>query len=872
MSGRSTYNRQDGNRGAMRTQKKFVPKTTNTNTTISTKEPLVPKPALSTSLRRSFPTQSSDVAAATTSSSSSSSSSIATATATATATANATTTTATSITTNSRVRLGENGDWVSNRQQGGNFVNYLPHDEAVASGLGAEDGALDAVESQRVVDLLNRELSRLLNLPPRDFWREVASDASLHDFLDSYLQFRNRWYDFPHRGAKGIVAGVIVGELELSRRVFMALYRISSNRDPGALASDSLSAKEHGAILQEKKLLDLPKLLDICAVYGHDNEELTKLLVINSLKAQPKIHENLASVVSHFLNIVHTMHQRCSSSLEVLFSSGIHEDSRLYADFLEVMDFVNDAIASFSTFVNAYKPAAVFFSCPVETSYGNGELLTTLSRLHDSLLPSLQQGLRHMFTAQADTVQNLVGENQSNIASSFKMLSTRIVNFGWQLLDICYLSDEVFLGGLQFLASTKMFPANVEDPVIRGDILVQTFREIHGEVSNYSQENQRKGTFFQNIEKNYRMLNRLENLRGSGWIFMDEEQYQYLCRVVMPPSSKVVTREHNGPPLLTNKVQMDEDAAITESKISQIKDLFPEYGKGFLSACLEVYNQNSEEVIQRILDGTLHEDLQSLDISLENIPPPKSASSVGRNYKGKGALIEPAVLPSDGVVAAVKDTRGSSSSGSSFTGWYIRKSKDGLPDPSTLDLRNDKDLAKTSLLASQYEYEDEYDDSFDDLGLSLVDSGFEEPEILRDRISTTRGKSRGDETGISGSNPYGSKLNSQKQPQFYVKDGKNYSYKVSGSVAVGSAQEAAVVNQAQREMIHGLGRGGNVPLGAGRTLTGADEQPENQSETPETGGRGNMTHSRGRGRRGGGSNHYRKDRAMKKHFSGLGGY
>lgn len=54
----------------------------------------------------------------------------------------------------------------------GNFVNYLPHDEAVAAGLGADEGGLDPVESQRVVDLLNRELSRLLKLNPRDFWRQ----------------------------------------------------------------------------------------------------------------------------------------------------------------------------------------------------------------------------------------------------------------------------------------------------------------------------------------------------------------------------------------------------------------------------------------------------------------------------------------------------------------------------------------------------------------------------------------------------------------------------------------------------------------------------------------------------------------------------
>ncbi|KAJ4964644.1 hypothetical protein NE237_016493 [Protea cynaroides] len=849
MSGRSTYNRQDGNRGAMRTQKKFLPKT-NTSISASTREPLIQQPTLSTSLRQSFPRQSSDGAAAGTPSS-----------------------TTTTSTTTSRVRLGESGDWVSNRQQVGSFVNYLPQDEAVASGLGAEDGGLDPVSSQRVVDLLNKELSRLLMLPPRDFWRNVASDASLHDFLDSFLQFRNRWYDFPHRGAKGIVAGVIVEELLLSRRVFMALYRISSNRDPGARSSDCLSAKEHEVLLQEKKLLDLPKLLDICAIYGHDNKELTKLLVDNSLKAQPKIHENLAAVVSHFLNIVDTMHQRCSSSLEVLFSSGSHADSRLNADFLEVIDFINDAISSLDAFVNAYKPAAVYFSCPIVASCGNDELLSTLSRLHDSLLPSLGRGFRHMFTAQADMVQNSVGEKLSNITLSFKMLSTRLVKFGWQLLDICYLSDEVFQGSLPFLASTKMFPANVEDPVIRGDILVQTFRDINGgEVSNYCEDTQSNGTFLQNIEKNYKLLSRLDSLCGSGWISMDDEQFQYLCRILKPPSSKVVTGKPSGPLLLTNKVQMDEDAVIMESKVSQIKDLFPEYGKGFLSACLEVYNQNPEEVIQRILDGTLHEDLQSLDKSLENSPPPKSVPSVSRNDKGKGALIEPAVLPCSGVVGTVKAAGGTSSSGSSLTGRYTRKTKDDLPDSSTLDLRSEKELTKTTLLASQHEYEDEYDDSFDDLGLSLVDSGFEEPEILGDRINTTRGKSRIDETEVSGLNTSGVKWNSRKTPQFYVKDGKNYSYKVTGSVAVGSAQEAAVVTQAQKELIHGLGRGGNLPLGAVRTLTEAGEQPEDLSETPETGARGNMTHSRGRGRRGSGSNHYRKDRALKKHFSGLGGY
>jgi hypothetical protein len=37
------------------------------------------------------------------------------------------------------------------------------------------------------------------------------------------------------------------------------------------------------ALLKEKKCLDLPKLLDTCAVYVHDNPDLTHHLVNNPL-------------------------------------------------------------------------------------------------------------------------------------------------------------------------------------------------------------------------------------------------------------------------------------------------------------------------------------------------------------------------------------------------------------------------------------------------------------------------------------------------------------------------------------------------------------------------------------------------------------
>ncbi|XP_019052093.1 PREDICTED: uncharacterized protein LOC104590638 isoform X1 [Nelumbo nucifera] len=617
------------------------------------------------------------------------------------------------------------------------------------------------------------------------------------------------------------------------------------------------------------------------------------LQVISAMKAQPNILENLPAVVSHFLSIVHTMHQRCSSSLEiihpsresntaplmallrreVLFSSEgreYHGCSQLHEDFLEVMDFINDAIASMDAFINAYKQAAVYFCCPVETSYGNEELLGTLARLHDSLLPSLQRGFEQILTAQTDGFQNSLGESLPNIDTSLKMLSMRIVKFGWKLLELCYLSDGAFEGSHSFVTCAKMFPAKVEDAVIRGDILVQAFRELSLGVSHNVQETQKSRSFLQKIERNYSLLARVYSLCDNGWISMDGEQLQYLSCILVSHFLKATNKVPNVPS--TSKLQMDEDAAITESKISQIKDLFPDYGKGFLSACLEVYNQNPEEVIQRILDGTLHEDLLSLDVSLEKIPPPKSVSSLSRDAKGKGALMEPPALAFTNVVAAVKDWQTNAPSSSSSTGRFTRKSKVGVPETEILD-SGSKESMKTAILASQYEYEDEYDDSFDDLGMSLVESGFEETETLGDRINSTPGKSWGAETEDSNPNTSGSRWNSRKKPQFYVKDGKNYSYKVSGSVAVSSSQEAALVNQAQKELIHGLGRGGNLPIGAVKKLIGSNEQQDHQSSNvTETERRENIPNSRGRGRRGGGGNHHRKDRAMKKHFAGSSGY
>jgi len=325
----------------------------------------------------------------------------------------------------------------------------------------------------------------------------------------------------------------------------------------------------------------------------------------------------------------------------------------------------------------------------------------------------------------------------------------------------------------------------------------------------------------------------------------------------------------------SDSVQNEEDAAIVESKISQVKDLFPDYGKGFISACLEAYDHNPEEVIQRILEGTLHGDLQTLDTSMETVPP-KSLPLLGKKDKGKGILVESTVSAPQ-KPSATPITSSSSSSMPLSVGRFIRKSKDGQADANTLNSKDEKHVEKTAALLSQYEYEDEYDDSFDDLGMTVVESGVEETEILGERISSSMSISSRAESHSSGPTGASSKWGSRKKPQFYVKDGKNYSYKVEGAIAVADQKQASLVTQAQKELIHGLGRGGNLPLGAVKQLEEQNGAEGDESDPSEVDGGSNAGRGRGRGRdqgrRGGGrSNHYRKDRAMRKHMAGVGGF
>lgn len=77
-----------------------------------------------------------------------------------------------------------------------------------------------------------------------------------------------------------------------------------------------------------------------------------------------------------------------------------------------------------------------------------------------------------------------------------------------------------------------------------------------------------------------------------------------------------------------------------DSLISQVKDLLPDLGEGFILACLEHYSYDSEQVINNILEDRLAPELSQLDRSLE-----RWERQMGKGPQHRTPLTLPPTLP-----------------------------------------------------------------------------------------------------------------------------------------------------------------------------------------------------------------------------------
>jgi len=127
------------------------------------------------------------------------------------------------------------------------------------------------------------------------FWCQVIFDSSLHHCIDSYMNEAARPHDVTNV-SKPPSSDVRSRQMLLHRLFFLVCLRCSTHRES---AVNFIDGKVFGDILYENFIFDIPRLMDICVIYGHgDDSPLVSKMIGNVFQQQPKYNDDLHAIVS----------------------------------------------------------------------------------------------------------------------------------------------------------------------------------------------------------------------------------------------------------------------------------------------------------------------------------------------------------------------------------------------------------------------------------------------------------------------------------------------------------------------------------------------------------------------------------------------
>lgn len=185
---------------------------------------------------------------------------------------------------------------------------FLESDNDTSWNLATNEGGGNEL-GRKVTRTANKCMKTLLEQPFAIFLNTVRTNASILKFLDSYLRHRERdldklWKmdtdaqadDFATSGTLIVDKRKQTSLLNLDRRVLLVYHRLST-RDGGAVslrnAKAAAGGKDYDKVLYDEWVLDVPKMLDICSLYGRKYKMYVQEMLTEMFMLQPAYLDDL---------------------------------------------------------------------------------------------------------------------------------------------------------------------------------------------------------------------------------------------------------------------------------------------------------------------------------------------------------------------------------------------------------------------------------------------------------------------------------------------------------------------------------------------------------------------------------------------------
>jgi activating signal cointegrator complex subunit 2 len=606
---------------------------------------------------------------------------------------------------------------------------------------------------EEILKYQNRDAHLLLCCTNNKLWTLVFHDPSVNIFLETYLMNAERPFDIDlvmrDTGENGEEEDVnIVDKLEkmLYRRVFMIYWRMIHDLiDKQSIVKNSI---EHAKVIHDCALLTIPKLLDLIVLYGYCNTNITRKLFAKLFTLCPEYYIDFVK----YLTLMHKPLQLLINSVEELtLDSGKGNKKKSAVEtFRQMKDIVNylyDTSFTLRSLVELLPFMAFSF---IQLQDKEADILRFLVIVYDRLVPSINSLLDSniLDLSKYTTKENMdLINNQSEIIRfQLDQVKVNIVAFYYSVINECFVDslmemnneeDEVVAFYKKYFKAHSII--NSTENMIQIKILFQMVKSENRQFEKFvscissliPDSPSQTLPLILDYDKLYNLQQTIENIA-------DQVERQDILDACTCLNSKILA--------LRKKFNMQEQTRIiTEEKLDEseleelntLKDIFPDYGDGFLFSCLEYYNGSSEKTTDAILNNKLPKHLQRLDRKLAN-----------KIYRAK---INPiSLIKEEPSHTEHFDT-------SDIVSPNVWEDTDLFDDSEKVKIYFGKKPRKESIgtideglrqrIIENYIYDDEYDDSYDDV-VQLGDDEVETDNSMLNKVqSATSSESKDDTKG-----------------------------------------------------------------------------------------------------------------------------
>lgn len=456
------------------------------------------------------------------------------------------------------------------------------------------------------------DLDWLLALPHDKFWCQVIFDETLQKCLDSYLHYVPRKFD------EWVAPTPEVADMQnhLHRSVFLTFLRMSTHKES---KDHFISPSAFGEILYNNFLFDIPKILDLCVLFGKGNSPLLQKMIGNIFTQQPSYYTDLDETIPTILQVFSNILQHCGLQGDGTSTTPqkLGERSRLTPSDMPLLELKDIVLYLCDTSTTLWAFLDIFpLACQ---TFQKHDFCYRLASFYEMAIPEMESAIKKRRLEDS----KLLGDMWQRLSHSKKKLMEvfHIILNQICLLPILESSCDNIQGFIEeFL---QIFSSLLQEKRFLRDY--DTFFPVAEDISLLQQassalDETRTAYILQAVESAWEGVDRqkIKDIKDPSRAKDSDNE----VTVTAEPVSEMPSQLEN---LEEDEECMGAAAALgpavsgveLDSLISQVKDLLPDLGEGFILACLEHYSYDSEQVINNILEDRLAPELSQLDRGLE---------------------------------------------------------------------------------------------------------------------------------------------------------------------------------------------------------------------------------------------------------------